>query len=408
MASGSQHLFGELPGRGRGEQSVASGTAISRIESLLECLIDSVSSAEPMSIHMLSRRSVRSRREQAVPTRVCFPGRSLHEAQKFARIVFILQLAHDALVSNTVLTKRSIFYQHQDLFETQKVVDQLVDDIAITLSLDRSDLNIVASAKGIVAGPLRIQFLDGREQDASSGGTGIVIPPAASIAGINVGPIRWILVIEKDATFRSLSTSQYWERSGCGQGLLITARGYPDMVTQSFLYSLSLQRPDVPIFVLADFDPDGINIFHCYLYGSGRILPDPATFNQSIRWLGIKSCHVESLEPFLHETTDAHNVSEGERLGMLTGLPGSLSRSVSNLNSRSSTLRLSLRDRKTIVDTLERYTSRGDSSLITLVLRRELQIMQMLGYKAEIQILDDSGNLDAWLDYNLASELISV
>lgn len=81
-----------------------------------------------------------------------------------ARIVLILQLAHDALVSNTVLTKRSvtsaamlkliqkwltlvfrsIFYQHQDLFETQKVVDQLVDDIAITLNLDRGDLNIVS------------------------------------------------------------------------------------------------------------------------------------------------------------------------------------------------------------------------------------------------------------------------
>ncbi|KAG5980840.1 hypothetical protein E4U55_003571 [Claviceps digitariae] len=394
MASSDQDILNGPPGLGVREQSVVSGTAISRIESLFESLIDSISSAERMSIRILSRRRVQSQREQAVPTRICFPGRSVREAQKFgnywsdglsidkldcnaysfkARIVLILQLAHDALVSNTVLTKRfvrsaailkhfpawlilvsrSIFYQHQDLFETQKVVDQLVDDIAITLDLDRGDLNI-----------------------------GIVIPQAASIAGINIGPVRWVLVIEKDA------------------------RGYPDMATQSFLYSLSLHRPDIPIFILADFDPDGINIFHCYLYGLGRLVPESKIYNRSVRWLGIKSCHVQSLEPFLHETADPHYSFGGEQSAMLTGLSGS----ISNLNCRSSssTLELSFRDRKSIVDTLERYISCGDYSLINLVLRRELQVMQMLGYKAEIQLLDESGNLDAWLDYNLNLELTSL
>lgn len=170
MASGSQNIIRETTRLGPRGRAVASGTAISRIESLLETVIDSITSAEPMSIQVLSRRSVQSRREQALPTRVHFPGRSLHEAQKFARIVLILQLAHDALVSDIVLTKRfvrrtakfyslsrkadigyippfisSIFYQHQDLFESQTVVDKLVDDIAITLGLDRSDLNIVST-----------------------------------------------------------------------------------------------------------------------------------------------------------------------------------------------------------------------------------------------------------------------
>ncbi|KAG6006472.1 hypothetical protein E4U21_007016 [Claviceps maximensis] len=376
MSPRSQNIFNGPPATEHREQAVASGTAISRIESLLESLIDSISSTERMSIRILSRRNVQSRREHAVPTRVCFPGRSVQEAQKFARIVLILQLAHDALVSNTVLTKRSIFYQHQDLFETQKVVDQLVDDVAITLNLDRGDLNI-----------------------------GIVIPPAASIVGINIRPVRWVLVIEKDATFRSLSTSQYWQRASCGPGLLITAKGYPDMATQSFLYSLSLHRPDVPIFILTDFDPDGIHIFHCYLHGLGRLIPDSNTHNRSVRWLGIKSCHVQSLEPFFHENADPRDSFGEEQPRTST----ELSASISNLDRRySSTLELSSRDRKTIVDTLRRYMSCEDSSLISLMLRRELQVMQMLGYKAEIQLLDDSGNLDAWLDDNLNLELTSL
>lgn len=36
-----------------------------------------------------------------------------------------------------------IFYQHQDLFEKQKEVDDLVDDIAFNLGIGRADLNIV-------------------------------------------------------------------------------------------------------------------------------------------------------------------------------------------------------------------------------------------------------------------------
>ncbi|KAG5925382.1 hypothetical protein E4U42_004334 [Claviceps africana] len=174
------------------------------------------------------------------------------------------------------------------------------------------------------------------------------------------------------------------------------------MATQSFLYALSLHRPDVPIFILADFDPDGINIFHCYLHGSGRLTRTRSTYNRSVRWLGIKSCHVQSLEPFIHETAAPHDSSGGEQTGVLSGLSGS----IHHLNCRSRrTPELSLRDRKTIIDTLGRYMSCGDFSLINLALCRELQIMQMLGYKAEIQLLDDSGNLDAWLDYNLNLEL---
>ena len=36
-----------------------------------------------------------------------------------------------------------IFYQHQDLFEKQREVDDLVDDIAFNLGIGRTDLNIV-------------------------------------------------------------------------------------------------------------------------------------------------------------------------------------------------------------------------------------------------------------------------
>lgn len=70
----------------------------------------------------------------------------------------ILQLAHSAVVSGNIFTKRyfncaasnfkliplrHIFYQNKELFGTQRAVDELVDDIAATLCVNRDDLNIV-------------------------------------------------------------------------------------------------------------------------------------------------------------------------------------------------------------------------------------------------------------------------
>ncbi|KAF7551463.1 hypothetical protein G7Z17_g4999 [Cylindrodendrum hubeiense] len=101
----------------------AVGAVVARIESILE-----TSSA---------RRASETRPEQ-----IRFPGRTVQEARKFARILLILQLAHDALVSGTILTKRHIFYQYQDLFDKQSQVDELVDDLAFTLGVNRGDLNI--------------------------------------------------------------------------------------------------------------------------------------------------------------------------------------------------------------------------------------------------------------------------
>ena len=48
-----------------------------------------------------------------------------------------------AEVAHWLTRTRQIYYQHQELFEKQRVVDDLVDDLAATLSVQRHDLNIV-------------------------------------------------------------------------------------------------------------------------------------------------------------------------------------------------------------------------------------------------------------------------
>jgi len=50
-----------------------------------------------------------------------------------------------AIVSGVPMTKRDIFYQNVQLFGKQKVVDQLVDDLAATWGTTRAALNVVST-----------------------------------------------------------------------------------------------------------------------------------------------------------------------------------------------------------------------------------------------------------------------
>lgn len=61
-----------------------------------------------------------------------------------AQLFNVLDITHEALLTGIPTTKRDVFYKDVGQFGSQGVVDQLVDDIAATWDLQRSDLNIVS------------------------------------------------------------------------------------------------------------------------------------------------------------------------------------------------------------------------------------------------------------------------
>lgn len=60
-----------------------------------------------------------------------------------AQLFNVLDAAHEALISDVPTTKRDVYYKDVILFKSQQVVNQLVDDLAATWDLKRSDLGIV-------------------------------------------------------------------------------------------------------------------------------------------------------------------------------------------------------------------------------------------------------------------------
>jgi hypothetical protein len=171
------------------------------------------------------------------PSRYTYPSHVLSSAHRFAAALRILDIIHRALLTSTPTTKRNIYYADPALFGSQRIVDRFVDDLAYTLGVQRCALNVVAASKGLVAGPLRIERGDGTLLDCSAEAGGVLVPTLS--AGKESGDrlllddVDWVLVVEKEATWRALVEGWLFRdhmvgrdgrRGGRARGLLVTVR----------------------------------------------------------------------------------------------------------------------------------------------------------------------------------------
>ncbi|KAJ4510911.1 endodeoxyribonuclease [Exophiala dermatitidis] len=247
------------------------------------------------------------------------------------------------------------------LFKQQETVDRYVDDIAHTCQVTRRDLNVVgaltyirssiayqprhqcASPKGLVAGL----------GDGSGGQVPTHIPDHRNMFS-EASHIAWILVIEKEA------------------------KGYPDLATRHFLRNLADHaRTPIQIFGLFDWDPDGIQILKCYLYGSKRLAQEHCCILPEMKWIGIRAHDIHRLDGATQES-----------------------------------LPLSMRDRALARSMLASEEWRDELGEILPGLQEatvEIQRLLMLNRKAEIQILDQGGGgFEQWLVGKLRNRLVET
>ncbi|KAI0533332.1 Spo11/DNA topoisomerase VI subunit A [Xylaria digitata] len=402
------------------------GAAISKIEEILVANIDALKEARVLTIPLRSRRTDRVQL-------VRFPSSRDTEANKFTALLQILHLSHEALVAGTIITKRfalpcctprvstkifstlnecnnrGIYYQNPELFRSQQYVDELVDDIAFTFGLGRDALNIVAASKGLIAGAISVTVNNGSILNCNPDGSqGILLPNIHAISSVNVGAVKWLLVIEKEATFRGLVASRYHENSTVGSGILVTAKGYPDLSTRQFLHQLHTSFPTLPMYGLVDFDPDGVKIMLTYKNGSQSLQHEEnATLNR-LFWIGPRSNDILGGQlrvlpsANMGENYPANHTSSGQFLSSQSSR--SLCRA-SEFSPVDVTLPLKATDRRLAVRLLSAAIGRDDQFIESLDYVRELQVMLLLNTKAEIQAVDEAGDLTTWLDNTLTKNM---
>ncbi|KAI4668905.1 uncharacterized protein J4E79_000947 [Alternaria viburni] len=248
-----------------------------------------------------------------------------------------------------------------------------------------------AAAKGLLAGGFRLTRNDGHHINGMSEKEGILVPSVNDNDNLDLTDVQWVLIIEKEATFRSLMSSPRWHTLG-SSGIILTAKGYPDLASRKFLSQLAAKAPQIPMYALMDLDPDGVAILSTYKYGSYRLAHEDVTSTDTatpglpnIRWLGVKSHHMSGT-PLGEVHTETSTKSQ------LQGL-----------------MRLTARDRNKAARMLEWNLCAEEGPEKDW--RQELQKMLMLNVKAEIQILDEMpGGLVSWLSDRLGqtTELVRV
>lgn len=256
---------------------------------------------------------------------------------------------------------RDIYYRDPALFGKQAHVDRYVDDIAFTFGVSRASLNVTAVAKGLVAGAVTFCRRDGSFTNAASDNEGMLVPIVKDLLSASLCAVEWILVIEKEATFRSIAASSFWAKHST-QGIIVTGKGYPDIATRTMLRFLSFPSPQngftsPRVYGLADFDPDGLAILSTYKHGSVALAHESHEMRvPQLQWLGLRSEHV------IPATQEGSHGGQG-------------------------LLAMSARDRRKARKMLERcMEEEGDE------MRAELQTMLLMNTKAELQLLESMPN----------------
>ncbi|KAL9028024.1 MAG: hypothetical protein Q9196_003545 [Gyalolechia fulgens] len=426
MATSDETTGGCRPAEALSRKRTADPETIQKVEAIIHQIVQSLQRRdENISIALKIRQSsdISSRsngRSSNSHYQLSFPGNTPQEAWRFsteglteavcrrtssmltfspAVVLRILELIHEALVEDVVISKRNIYYKDPELFNSQTTVDRYVDILAYTFGIQRASLNVVslpssndrwahtyvdvktATAKGLVSGSFIVTYHDGSNSSSDGSSDATLINNVDDIRSIDISNVRWILVVEKESTFRTLDSGKIHESLSIGKGIILTAKGYPDLSTRAFLRLLSISTyPPPPIYALVDFDPDGIAIMSTFKHGSLTLSHENANLKaRTIRWLGIKSKDI-----FLH--------------GAISG---------SNDEERKGLLRLNTRDRKKAVGMLGKDLCEEDG--VEQEWRRELQVMLMLNTKAEMEILSERrGAVKGWIEESVKNSAAMV
>ncbi|RWS30533.1 meiotic recombination protein SPO11-like isoform X2 [Leptotrombidium deliense] len=189
---------------------------------------------------------------------------------KQARLLALMAFAYELIRDNSYRTKRDIYYANQDIYPTQRYLDDVVEDVCCFLQTTRYRLHILSSCNGLIYGDVTIYF-DKHTTHCLFQKQGTSLPHDVCNIRKITSKADFIIVIEKDASMQSLIDSKIVEKLNC---ILITGKGYPDTNTRQ-LVSMMADYLRIPIFGLFDANPFGIEIFLTYKFGS------------LMKWLGL-------------------------------------------------------------------------------------------------------------------------
>lgn len=178
---------------------------------------------------------------------------------KISQILILIEQITKAIRSNVFLEKREIYYNNIEHFNSINTVHKLIQEISFIIGTPRHFLKVLSSPKGLV------YFSNNILSNESQRNNKQTVTLISRDIQINISTIQNVIIVEKETVFHHLVENGFSNIfKNC---LLVTGKGYPDLITRHFLKNIFLEASHVPYYYLGDFDPHGIDIFLEYSFG---------------------------------------------------------------------------------------------------------------------------------------------
>lgn len=263
---------------------------MSQIEKITQSLLVALVSQGPLLLKVRKIKNwsdcrmnndVLSQDETNLGTRTISFGNKSSE-RTFTHIMVVLLEVYKLLGRNLTCTKREIYYRDVELFGSQEAVNKAVNAICAMLNVQEFELGVLSSSKGLIAGDLIIVIGD-EKIDCK---TTQAVPPNPSAITSFESTADYVLVVEKDTVFQRFVNDKIFDRIE-SKIVLITAKGYPDVNTRILLKKISTEMPHLPIYILVDADPHGVEIMCTYKFGSMMMIHNSEHLAvPKIEWIG--------------------------------------------------------------------------------------------------------------------------
>lgn len=216
-------------------------------------------------------------------------------------------------------------------------------DISCMLQVHPWQLGILPTSKGLIVGSLQVLLFNGEIIEFNKGfQRGILLPNIIAKISNIASPAYFVLVVEKDTVFTKLLSDNIIDLFN-NRCIMLTGKGYPD-INIRYLLSNIWTHLRIPIYVLCDADPHGLQIMLTYRFGS-------IAMRYSDSYLAVPNCYWIGVKP-----------SEMAELGLETRI-------------------LSEKDTQLLRQILQR-------PYVDETIRLEIQYMLAVGRKAEIESME--------------------
>ncbi|HLC66036.1 MAG TPA: DNA topoisomerase IV subunit A [Candidatus Nanoarchaeia archaeon] len=213
-------------------------------------------------------------------------------AKKFLQTLEIAAVSKDLLDADKHASLRDVFYMAKRTIPNTKtnVVDEqiesdaAIEDLELLTASAREQLHINANKLGSVAGKVIIEDKGDTIDWSKLGSGGWSVPSNVEDIKFKKVDAKYVIYMEKAAVWERLHEDRFWDKQKC---IIMASQGQTTRGIRRLLQRLS-EEHNLPIYVLADFDPWGFYIYSVLKFGSINLAHMSASMTLSnARFLGI-------------------------------------------------------------------------------------------------------------------------